>query len=108
MPPICKVGMAGRHAGSLFGWLEGSGRKILVEAEALLTQASRLSGLDGQNAEDPASLSKCSFWTSTSTVRQPANKNVPTNPLLGGTVGSRGSSLMAATPKGDLTLSYLA
>ncbi len=41
-------------------------------------------------------------------VRQPANKNVPTNPLLGGTVGSRGSSLMTATPKGDLTLIYLA
>jgi len=32
----------------LYGWLEGSGRKILVEAEALLTQASKLSGLDGQ------------------------------------------------------------
>ena len=41
-------------------------------------------------------------------VRQPANKNAPTNPLLGGTVGSRGSSLMTATPKGDLTLIYLA
>ena len=40
-------------------------------------------------------------------LTQPANKNVPTNPRLGGTVGSRGSSLMAATPKGDLTLSYL-
>jgi tryptophanyl-tRNA synthetase len=32
----------------LYGWLEGSGRKILAEAEALLTEASRLSGLDGQ------------------------------------------------------------
>jgi len=32
----------------LYGWLEGSGRKILVEAEALLTEASRLTGLDGQ------------------------------------------------------------
>jgi len=32
----------------LFGWLEGGGRKILVEAEALLTEASRLAGLDGQ------------------------------------------------------------
>ncbi len=32
----------------LFGWLEGSGRKILVEAESLLTEASKLSGLDGQ------------------------------------------------------------
>jgi len=41
-------------------------------------------------------------------VRQPANKNVPTNPLLGGTVGSRGSFLLAAMPKGDLMLSYFA
>jgi len=32
----------------LYGWLEGSGRKILAEAEALLTEASKLSGLDGQ------------------------------------------------------------
>jgi tryptophanyl-tRNA synthetase len=32
----------------LYGWLEGSGKKILVEAEALLTEASKLSGLDGQ------------------------------------------------------------
>ena len=53
----------------LFGWLEGSGRKILVEAEALLTEASKLTGLDGQkmsksygNAiglrEEPESLAK--------------------------------------------------
>jgi tryptophanyl-tRNA synthetase len=32
----------------VFGWLEGSGRKILVEPDALLTEASRLPGLDGQ------------------------------------------------------------
>ena len=32
----------------LLGWLEGSGKKILVEAEALLTEASKLTGLDGQ------------------------------------------------------------
>jgi tryptophanyl-tRNA synthetase len=32
----------------LYGWLEGGGRKILVEPEALLTEASRLPGLDGQ------------------------------------------------------------
>ncbi len=32
----------------LYGWLEGSGRKILVEAQALLTEASKLTGLDGQ------------------------------------------------------------
>ena len=53
----------------LYGWLEGSGRKILAEAEALLTEASRLTGLDGQkmsksygNAiglrEDPESVAK--------------------------------------------------
>jgi tryptophanyl-tRNA synthetase len=32
----------------LYGWLEGSGRKILLEAEAMLTEASKLAGLDGQ------------------------------------------------------------
>ena len=32
----------------LYGWMEGSGKKILVEAEALLTEASKLTGLDGQ------------------------------------------------------------
>ncbi|MFM9971088.1 MAG: tryptophan--tRNA ligase [Burkholderiales bacterium] len=32
----------------LFGYLEGGGRLILVEPEALLTDASRLPGLDGQ------------------------------------------------------------
>jgi tryptophanyl-tRNA synthetase len=32
----------------LYGWLEGGGRKILVEPEALLTAAARLPGLDGQ------------------------------------------------------------
>ena len=32
----------------LFGWLEGSGKKILVEPDALLTDSARLPGLDGQ------------------------------------------------------------
>ncbi|MGQ0509258.1 MAG: tryptophan--tRNA ligase [Betaproteobacteria bacterium] len=32
----------------LYGWLEGSGRRILVEPGALLTEASRMPGLDGQ------------------------------------------------------------
>ena len=32
----------------LYGWLEGSGRRILVEPEAMLTPASKLLGLDGQ------------------------------------------------------------
>ncbi len=32
----------------LYGWLEGSGKKILVEPDVLLTEASKLVGLDGQ------------------------------------------------------------
>lgn len=32
----------------LYGWLEGGGRKILSEPEALLTASARLPGLDGQ------------------------------------------------------------
>jgi len=32
----------------LFGYLEGSGKVILVEPEALLTEAARMPGLDGQ------------------------------------------------------------
>jgi len=32
----------------LDGWLEGGGRRILVEPEALLTESARLPGLDGQ------------------------------------------------------------
>jgi len=32
----------------LYGWLEGGGRRILVEPGALLTEAARLPGLDGQ------------------------------------------------------------
>ena len=32
----------------LFGYLEGGGRMILVEPEAMLTEASKLPGLDGQ------------------------------------------------------------
>jgi len=32
----------------LYGWIEGSGKRILVEPEALLTASSRMPGLDGQ------------------------------------------------------------
>jgi tryptophanyl-tRNA synthetase len=53
----------------LFGYLEGGGRMILVEPEVMLTEASKLPGLDGQkmsksydNAialrEDPESVRK--------------------------------------------------
>ena len=53
----------------LYGWLEGGGKKILVEPEALLTEAPRLPGLDGQKMsksygntialrEDPEAVAK--------------------------------------------------
>ncbi len=53
----------------LFGYIEGGGRMILVEPEAMLTEASRLPGLDGQKMsksygntielrEDPESVKK--------------------------------------------------
>jgi tryptophanyl-tRNA synthetase len=53
----------------LYGWLEGGGKKILVEPEALLTEAPRMPGLDGQKMsksygntislrEDPDSVTK--------------------------------------------------
>ena len=53
----------------LYGWLEGGGKKILVEPEAMLTEASKLQGLDGQKMsksygntialrEDPESIAK--------------------------------------------------
>jgi tryptophanyl-tRNA synthetase len=32
----------------LYGWLEGGGKKILVEPEALLTEAAKMPGLDGR------------------------------------------------------------
>src|SRR2546428_10444774 len=32
----------------LYGWLEGGGKKILVEPEVLLTEAAKMPGLDGQ------------------------------------------------------------
>jgi tryptophanyl-tRNA synthetase len=53
----------------LYGWLEGGGKKILVEPDVLLTEASRMPGLDGQKMsksygntialrEDPESVAK--------------------------------------------------
>src|SRR5205807_6277390 len=53
----------------LYGWLEGGGKKILVEPDALLTEAAKLPGLDGQKMsksygntialrEDPESVAK--------------------------------------------------
>ena len=53
----------------LFGYLEGGGKMILAEPEALLSEASKMPGLDGQKMsksydntislrEDPASIEK--------------------------------------------------
>src|SRR5436305_11695779 len=53
----------------LYGWLEGGGKKILVEAEAMLTEAPKLPGLDGRKMsksysntialrEEPESIAK--------------------------------------------------
>jgi tryptophanyl-tRNA synthetase len=53
----------------LYGWLEGGGKKILVEPDALLTAASKMPGLDGQKMsksygntialrEEPESIAK--------------------------------------------------
>ncbi|MGB7543133.1 MAG: tryptophan--tRNA ligase [Burkholderiales bacterium] len=62
----------------LFGYLEGGGRMILVEPEALLTQESKLPGLDGQK------MSKS--YGNTITLREDADevkkkiRTMPTDP----------------------------
>ncbi len=59
----------------LFGYLEGGGKMILVEPEALLTAASRMPGLDGQK------MSKS--YHNTITLREDAesvNKKIRTMP----------------------------
>ncbi|MFA5242571.1 MAG: tryptophan--tRNA ligase [Sulfuricella sp.] len=59
----------------LFGYLEGGGKMILVEPDALLTAASRLPGLDGQK------MSKS--YNNTITLREDAesvNKKIRTMP----------------------------
>jgi len=40
--------ISGEERERLLGWLEGGGRVILVEPQPLLTQASKMPGLDGQ------------------------------------------------------------
>jgi tryptophanyl-tRNA synthetase len=73
----------------LFGHLEGGGKKILAEPEALLTHASRMVGLDGQkmsksygNAitlrEDPASVERKIRTMPTDPAR--VKRNDPGNP----------------------------
>ena len=74
---------AGRNLGAeekerLLGYLEGGGRTILTEPEALLTRDSKLSGLDGQK------MSKS--YGNTITLREPLEdvekkiKTMPTDP----------------------------
>ena len=62
----------------LYGWLEGTGKKILVEPEALLTEAPRMPGLDGQK------MSK-SYGNTISLREEPESvakkiKTMPTDP----------------------------
>ena len=62
----------------LFGWLEGGGRMILVEPEALLTESSKLPGIDGRK------MSKS--YNNTITLREDAEsvrkkiRTMPTDP----------------------------
>jgi tryptophanyl-tRNA synthetase len=62
----------------LFGYLEGSGKMILAEPDALLTEASRMPGLDGQK------MSKS--YNNTLALRDPAEviakkiRTMPTDP----------------------------
>ncbi len=62
----------------LFGFLEGGGKMILSEPQSLLTQASRMPGLDGQK------MSKS--YNNTITLREPADsvvnkiRTMPTDP----------------------------
>ncbi len=62
----------------LFGYLEGSGKMILVEPDALLTEAARMPGLDGQK------MSKS--YNNTITLREDADsvskkiRTMPTDP----------------------------
>ena len=67
----------------IFGYLEGGGKMILIEPQALLTQASRMPGLDGQKMsksynntiglrEDPESVTR-------------KMKTMPTDPARGAT-----------------------
>src|SRR5437867_1088351 len=65
----------------LFGYLEGGGRMILVEPEALLTEASKLPGVDGQK------MSKS--YNNTISLREDAEsvrkkiRTMPTDPARG-------------------------
>jgi tryptophanyl-tRNA synthetase len=62
----------------LFGFLEGGGKMILSEPQALLTEASKMPGLDGQK------MSKS--YNNTITLREPAEsvarkiRTMPTDP----------------------------
>jgi tryptophanyl-tRNA synthetase len=65
----------------LFGWLEGARKMILVEPDAMLTEASRMPGLDGQKMsksygntialrEDPETITKKIRTMQTDPARQ--------------------------------------
>ncbi len=75
----------------LFGYLEGSGKMILVEPDALLTAASKMPGLDGQKMsksygntialrEDPESVTRKIRTMPTDPAR--VRRTDPGNPLV--------------------------
>lgn len=75
----------------LFGYLEGSGKMILAEPEALLTEASKMPGLDGQKMsksygntislrEDPDTVAKKIRTMPTDPAR--VRRTDPGNPLV--------------------------
>ncbi len=75
----------------LFGYLEGSGKMILVEPDALLTAASKMPGLDGQKMsksygntialrEDPESVTRKIRTMPTDPAR--VRRSDPGNPLV--------------------------
>ena len=78
----------------LFGWLENKGKSILAECEAMLTEASKMPGLDGQKMsksygntitmrEDPATVTKSAGDADRSGPRAPHRSGARTNARYG-------------------------
>jgi tryptophanyl-tRNA synthetase len=75
---VCDAGLAEIDRERLLGFIEGDRRQILIEPQALLTEASRMPGLDGQK------MSKS--YNNTIAMREPADtlvqkmRRMPTDP----------------------------
>ena len=87
------IGAADRER--LLGYLEGGGRAILVEPQPLLTQASKMPGLDGQK------MSK-SYGNTLSLRSGNCTKSTPTNRCRRGcrrAAAAPGSAAWSARPR---------